>query len=46
MQQIIMDQAPTVPLYQPIFNTMCSKSTGGFYTSVAWTFEFPRYWKK
>ncbi len=46
MQQIIMQQAPIVPLYQPIFTTMSSKQTGGFYTSIAWTFEFPRYWKK
>jgi ABC-type transport system substrate-binding protein len=45
MQQIVMQQAPCVPLYQPIYTTMCSKTTGGFYTSVAWTFEFPRYWK-
>jgi peptide/nickel transport system substrate-binding protein len=46
MQQIIMQQAPTVPLYQPILTTMYSKSTGGFYTSVAWTYDFPSYWKK
>ncbi len=46
MQQIIMKQAPVVPLYQPIFTTMSSKNTGGFFTSIAWTFEFPSYWKK
>ena len=46
MQQIIMQQAPVVPLYQPIFTTMSSKNTGGFFTSIAWTFEFPSYWKK
>ena len=45
MQQIIMEQAPIIPLYQPIMTTMSSKLTGGFYTSVAWTFEFPHYWK-
>ncbi len=46
MQQIIMQQAPIVPLDQPILTTMSSKSTGGFYTSAAWTFDFPSYWKK
>jgi ABC-type transport system substrate-binding protein len=46
MQQIIMQQAPTIPLYQPILTTMSSKNTGGFYTSAAWTFDFPSYWKK
>jgi ABC-type transport system substrate-binding protein len=46
MQQIIMQQAPVVPLYQPVLTTMCSKNTGGFYTSAAWTFDFPSYWKK
>jgi ABC-type transport system substrate-binding protein len=46
MQQIIMAQAPVVPLYQPILTTMSSKATGGFYTSAAWTFDFPSYWKK
>jgi ABC-type transport system substrate-binding protein len=46
MQQIIMQQAPIVPLDQPILTTMSSKDTGGFYTSAAWTFDFPSYWKK
>ena len=46
MQQVIMQQAPVVPLYQPILTTMSSKATGGFYTSAAWTFDFPSYWKK
>jgi len=35
MQQIIMQQAPIVPLDQPILTTMSSKDTGGFYTSAA-----------
>ena len=45
IQEIVMKGAPCVPLYQPIYTTMSSKTTGGFYTSVAWTFEFPHYWK-
>ncbi len=46
MQQIIMQQAPVVPLYQPVLTTMSSKSTGGFYTNAAFTYDFPSYWKK
>ena len=45
MQQIIMDEAPTAPLFQPIQTTMASAATGGFYTSPIWTFDFPSYWK-
>ena len=46
MQRIIMQQAPTIPLYQPILTTMSSVNTGGFFTSIAWTYDFPAYWKK
>jgi len=46
MQQIIMDEAPSIPLFQPIQTTMCSKTTGGFYTNAAFTFDFPSYWKQ
>jgi oligopeptide transport system substrate-binding protein len=46
MQRIIMDQAPSIPLYQPILTTMSSKNTGGFFTSIAWTYDYPAYWKK
>ena len=46
MQRIIMQQAPTIPLYQPILTTMSSTKTGGFFTSIAWTYDFPAYWKK
>ena len=45
MQEIIMEQAPTAPLFQPIQTTMASETTGGFYTSAIWTFDFPSYWK-
>ncbi len=41
MQRIIMQQAPTIPLYQPILTTMSSVNTGGFFTSIAWTYDFP-----
>jgi len=40
-----MEQAPTAPLFQPIQTTMASETTGGFYTSAIWTFDFPSYWK-
>jgi peptide/nickel transport system substrate-binding protein/oligopeptide transport system substrate-binding protein len=45
MQEIIMEEAPTAPLFQPIQTTMASPNTGGFYTSAIWTFDFPSYWK-
>jgi len=44
MQRIILDQAPVVPLYQPIQNSMCSKRVGGFYLSPVTYFRLPDYW--
>jgi len=46
MQKIIMEQAPTAPLYQPVFNTMISDSVGGFYIHPIWQLEYQDYWKK
>ncbi len=46
MQQIIMDQAPAVPLYQPNVNTVYSKRVGGFYLHPVWIFDFLDYYLK
>ena len=45
MQQIIMQDAPTAPLYQPIWNAMHGKDTGGFYLHPVNIFNFYEYWK-
>jgi ABC-type transport system substrate-binding protein len=45
MQDIIMNDAPTAPLYQPLFNGMFGKTTGGFYVHPVWQLTFQEYWK-
>jgi oligopeptide transport system substrate-binding protein len=45
MQYIIMQDAPTAPLYQPIWNAMYGKNTGGFYMNPVNIFNFCEYWK-
>jgi ABC-type transport system substrate-binding protein len=45
-QRIIMDQAPAVPLYQPVQNSMFSKRVGGFYLSPVTYYRLPDYWIK
>jgi ABC-type transport system substrate-binding protein len=45
MEDIIMQEAPTVPLYQPIWNSMHSQDTGGFYIHPGYVFNFQHYWK-
>jgi oligopeptide transport system substrate-binding protein len=45
MQQIVMDDAPTAPLYQPTWNGMYGKTTGGYYINPVWIFTFQDYWK-
>jgi oligopeptide transport system substrate-binding protein len=45
MQQIIMDNAPYVTLYQPLMTTMCSKNVGGFYLSYIYWFDPANYWR-
>ena len=45
MQDIIMTDAPTAPLYQPLWNGMNGKTTGGFYIHPVWIFTFQEYWK-
>jgi len=46
MQQLISDQAPYVPCYQPIQTTMCSTSTGGFFLHPVYQIDPNQYWKK
>jgi oligopeptide transport system substrate-binding protein len=45
MQDIIMADAPTAPLYQPTWNGMYGKTTGGYYINPVWIFTFQDYWK-
>ena len=46
MQQLISDQAPYVPCYQPIQTTMCSENTGGFFLHPVYQIDPTQYWKK
>ena len=45
MQDIIMNDAPTAPLYQPLWNGMYGATTGGYYIHAVWIFNFQEYWK-
>jgi peptide/nickel transport system substrate-binding protein len=45
MQDIVMQDAPTAPMYQAVFNGMHGADTGGFYVHPVWTFDFQAYWK-
>jgi ABC-type transport system substrate-binding protein len=45
MQDVIMTDAPTAPLYQPTWNGMYGKTTGGYYINPVWIFTFQDYWK-
>jgi oligopeptide transport system substrate-binding protein len=45
MQDIIMTDAPTAPLYQPTWNGMYGKTTGGYFIHPVWVFTFQDYWK-
>jgi ABC-type transport system substrate-binding protein len=46
MQQLIMEQAPAVPLYQPNVNSVFSKRTHGWYLHPVWIFNYLDYWIK
>ena len=46
MQQLIADQAPYVPCYQPVQTSMCSKNTGGFFLHPVYQIDPTQYWKK
>ena len=45
MQDIIMDEAPTAPLFQPVWNGMYGENVGGYYYHVVWNLNFQDYWK-
>jgi ABC-type transport system substrate-binding protein len=45
MQDIIMEQAPVAPLYQPMWNGMYGKNVGGYYYHIVWNLNFQDYWK-
>jgi peptide/nickel transport system substrate-binding protein len=45
MQDIIMTDAPTAPLYQPLWNAIYGENTGGFYIHPVWIFTYQEYWK-
>lgn len=45
MQDIIMDNAPYVTLFQPTMTTMCSTSTGGSYLNLVYWFDPASYWR-
>jgi ABC-type transport system substrate-binding protein len=45
MQDIIMEEAPTAPLFQPVWNGMWGKNVGGYYYHPVWNLNFQDYWK-
>jgi len=45
MQEIIMEEAPTAPLFQPMWNGMYGKDVGGYYYHPVWNLNFQDYWK-
>jgi ABC-type transport system substrate-binding protein len=45
MQDIIMEQAPVAPLYQPMWNGMFGENVGGYYYHIVWNLNFQDYWK-
>ena len=45
MQDIIMGDAPSAILYQPVFNGMFGKDVGGFYYHQVWNLQFQEMWK-
>ena len=45
MQDLIMDDAPSAILYQPVWNGMCGKNVGGYYYHPVWSLQFQEMWK-
>jgi ABC-type transport system substrate-binding protein len=45
MQDLIMADAPSAILYQPVFNGMFGKDVGGFYYHQVWNLQFQEMWK-
>ena len=45
MQEIIMDEAPTAPLFEPLWNGMYGENVGGYYYHPVWNLNFQDFWK-
>jgi peptide/nickel transport system substrate-binding protein len=45
MQEIIMADAPSAILYQPVWNGMYGKNVGGYYYHPVWNVQFQEMWK-
>ncbi len=45
MQELIMADAPVVPLCQPVWNGLHGETTGGVYVHPVWVHTFQEYWK-
>ena len=45
MQDIIMADAPSAILYQPVWNGMYGKNVGGYYYHAVWQLQFQWMWK-
>ena len=45
MQDIIMGDAPSAILYQPVWNGMYGKNVGGYYYHPVWSLQFQEMWK-
>src|SRR5665648_1004162 len=45
MQDIIMADAPSAILYQPVWNGMYGKNVGGYYYHPVWSLQFQEMWK-
>ena len=44
IQDDIMAQAPSVPLYQPKVNSMHTEDVGNFFLHPVWIFDYPAYY--
>ena len=45
MQDLIMADAPSAILYQPVWNGMYGKTVGGYYYHPVWSLQFQWMWK-
>ena len=45
MQDIIMGDAPSAILYQPVWNGLYGKNVGGYYYHPVWSLQFQEMWK-
>ena len=45
MQDLIMADAPSAILYQPVWNGMYGKDVGGYYYHPVWNLQFQEMWK-